>query len=60
MESIGSVRRSNIGGFGNIFVGSILLWSVYCSIIDNSGDPIINCPSCNDFGCIANKLIIVV
>lgn len=29
-------------------------------MIDNSGDEIINWPSCNDFGCIANKLIIVV
>jgi len=55
-----SIRRSNIGGFGNIFVGSILFWSLYCSVVDNSGDAIINCPSCSDFGCIANKLITVV
>jgi len=54
------MRRSTIGGFGNIFVGSILFWSLYCSAIDNTGDAIINCPSCSDFGCIANKLITVV
>lgn len=52
--------RSNIGGFGNIFIGPTLCWSLYCSEIDNSGDAIINCPSCSDLGCIANRLITVV
>jgi len=42
MGSTDSMRRSNIGGFGNIFVGSILFWSLYCPAIDDSGDAIIN------------------
>lgn len=44
LEVVGSTdsTRSIIGGFGNIFVDSIFIWSLYCSVEDNFGDAIIN------------------